>query len=149
GENTDAHPWFLPGTPNADGNYVGTTFAPLDPLLSPLQDNGGATLTRLPLEGSPAIDPAGGDMSSTFALDQRGGERVQNDNVDIGAVEVVFVPEPVVPVIDNSPLIASIEAKIRSLTKKRRNANRKKQVAKAKRLAKKIRRLKQQVLALQ
>jgi hypothetical protein len=57
----------------------------IDPLLGPLDDNGGFTRTRAPLEGSPAIDanatPCGGD-------DQRDVARPQGDSCDIGAVEV-------------------------------------------------------------
>src|SRR5690606_30241003 len=47
------------------GNLVG-----VDPKLGPLADNGGATLTHLPLEGSPAIDT--GDPAFTgLTTDQR------------------------------------------------------------------------------
>jgi hypothetical protein len=66
--------------------------------LGPLADNGGPTLTHLPLAGSPAIDA--GDNTSCPAIDQRGITRPQDGNqppdgfadCDIGAVEVV--PEP-------------------------------------------------------
>ncbi|MEM7704787.1 MAG: choice-of-anchor Q domain-containing protein [Pseudomonadota bacterium] len=55
-----------------------------DPLLGPLQDNGGPTLTRMPLPTSPAID-----AGSAFcqALDQRYFNRTDG-LCDIGAVEV-------------------------------------------------------------
>lgn len=139
GDNTDAHPWFLPGTPNADGHYVGTAFAPLDPLLSPLRDNGGPTLTRLPLNGSPAIDPTGGDITSPFPFDQRGSERLENDTVDIGAVETPAVTGP--PPVDNSALKATLESKIKALRKKLRLAKRNQQVAKVKKLTRQIRKL--------
>jgi hypothetical protein len=72
-----------------------------DPLLGPLQDNGGATLTHLLLPGSPAIDQ--GD-SSGASTDQRGVPRPlddparQNasggDGADIGAVEAPLPPPP-------------------------------------------------------
>lgn len=58
-----------------------------DPLLGPLADNGGPTLTHAPRRGSPAIDPPGGATASPFATDQRGLLRVSRGIVDIGAVE--------------------------------------------------------------
>lgn len=147
GDNTDAHPWFLPGAPNADGHYVGTAFAPLDPLLSPLQDNGGTTLTRLPLTGSPAIDPTGGDITTPFPFDQRGNERLENSIVDIGAVETPAVAEPPPPV-DNSSLKAALESKIKVLRKNLRFAKRSKQVLRVKKLTRQIKKLTKQLRAL-
>ena len=38
------------------GNLIGTAAAPIDPLLGPLADNGGPTLTHALLAGSPAIN---------------------------------------------------------------------------------------------
>jgi hypothetical protein len=63
-----------------------------DPLLGPLGDNGGATLTHALLPGSPAIDAIPG-VSCTLPTDQRGGLRpiVQmspETPCDIGAFEV-------------------------------------------------------------
>jgi hypothetical protein len=66
-----------------------------DPLLGPLQDNGGPTLTFAPLAGSPAVDQ--GSPAGCPATDQRGvsrprdGDGVGGARCDIGAVEV---PEP-------------------------------------------------------
>jgi hypothetical protein len=57
-----------------------------DPLLGPLQDNGGPTETHALLPGSPAIDA--GDDSACPATDQRGVPRPQGDQCDIGAYEV-------------------------------------------------------------
>ncbi len=63
----------------------------VDPMLGPLQDNGGPTLTEAPLPGSPAID-AGDDslIPAGVFTDQRGTDfpRIVNYTVDIGAVEV-------------------------------------------------------------
>lgn len=59
-----------------------------DPLLGPLQDNGGPTQTLLPGAGSAAID-AGGVAPCAAAADQRGVRRPQGSACDIGAVEVV------------------------------------------------------------
>ncbi len=65
-----------------------------DPLLGPIADNGGPTLTNLPLSGSPAID-AGSNVGCPTS-DQRGASRPLDGGsgfttCDIGAVEV---PEP-------------------------------------------------------
>ncbi len=57
-----------------------------DPLLGPLQDNGGATFTHALLEGSPAINAG----STTLTEDQRGIVRPQNGGDDIGAFEWEF-----------------------------------------------------------
>ena len=75
-------------------DQVGTPASPIDPLLGPLQDNGGPTFTRGLLPGSPAIDK-GNNFSGT-AIDQRGFVRPSddpnipnpNDGSDIGAFEV-------------------------------------------------------------
>jgi hypothetical protein len=59
-----------------------------DPLLGPLQDNGGPTSTMLPGIGSMAIDAI--DLPSCVETnDQRGVARPQGTGCDIGAVEVV------------------------------------------------------------
>ncbi len=58
-----------------------------DPMLGPLQDNGGGLPTLLPGELGSAVD--NGDANSCPALDQRGIARPQGAGCDIGAVEVV------------------------------------------------------------
>ena len=55
-----------------------------DPMIGPLADNGGATMTHALLKGSPAIDAA--DPAAAPATDQRGLAR----NPDIGAYERVL-----------------------------------------------------------
>ena len=55
-----------------------------DPLLAPLADNGGPTLTHLPKIGSPVIDVA--PFLNPGGFDQRGFLRFTN-GLDIGAVE--------------------------------------------------------------
>lgn len=60
-----------------------------DPMLGPLANNGGPTLTMSPLSGSPAIDAADNAFSS--ATDQRGVPRPQGAGSDIGAVEAAFL----------------------------------------------------------
>ncbi|MCU0546205.1 MAG: right-handed parallel beta-helix repeat-containing protein [Oscillatoriaceae cyanobacterium Prado104] len=74
-------------TNGVNGDIVGTLNNPIDPRLSPLQDNGGSTLTHVPLPGSLAID--NGNPNAT-ELDQRGVDRPQGLGVDIGAVEAEF-----------------------------------------------------------
>ena len=70
---------------DANSNLVGTPASPIEPLLGPLQDNFGPTLTHALLPGSPAIDA--GD--SFEFRDQRGvRRRLGEDQVDIGAYEV-------------------------------------------------------------
>ncbi len=56
-----------------------------DPLLGPLQDNGGPTPTHALLTGSPAID--GGSLANCPPIDQRGVSRPQGSACDIGAYE--------------------------------------------------------------
>jgi CSLREA domain-containing protein len=65
---------------NASGDLTNTV-----PLLGPLADNGGATLTHALLFASPAIDTAADALCPS--TDQRGITRPQGDRCDIGAVE--------------------------------------------------------------
>ena len=58
-----------------------------NPLLGPLQDNGGPTRTHALLAGSPAIDA--GTNTGAPADDQRGVARPQGAGFDIGAYEAV------------------------------------------------------------
>jgi len=64
-----------------------------NPLLGPLQDNGGSTQTHALLAGSPAID-RGNSALTNLPYDQRGEgfARVVDGNVDIGAFEVQQAP---------------------------------------------------------
>ena len=72
------------------GDQVGSGVAPVDPVIGPLQDNGGPTATHALLAGSPAIDA--GDSSVTgppldLVADQRGFDRLTGTAVDVGAYE--------------------------------------------------------------
>ena len=58
----------------------------VNPLLGPLQDNGGPTFTCALLPGSPAIDA--GDNTDAPLSDQRGFTRIVNGTIDIGAYEL-------------------------------------------------------------
>jgi len=90
---------------NIDGNAGATAndLINVDPLLGPLQDNGGSSATMALLPRSPAIDH--GDpafVPSSFippmTSDQRGALRVDAGRLDIGAYEA---EPPHYPVIDS------------------------------------------------
>ncbi len=83
-----------------DNDRAGTAASPIDPVLGPLQDNGGQSRTHALLSGSPALDT--GDSSfdensftPSLTTDQRGTgfPRVQNNTIDIGAFERAPAPE--------------------------------------------------------
>ncbi|MEM9015627.1 MAG: right-handed parallel beta-helix repeat-containing protein [Verrucomicrobiota bacterium] len=75
-----------------------------DPLLGPLQDNGGPTLTHTLLVGSPAIDAGDNELvvdgdREPLLTDQRGEERIaagiqgaSEATVDLGAFELFVAP---------------------------------------------------------
>ena len=69
-----------------------------NPMLGPLQDNGGPTFTHAPLQGSPAIDAGDPNFDPNafnppMLSDQRGSgfNRVAHGRIDIGAFEVQIV----------------------------------------------------------
>ena len=86
------------GSITGQGNLIGDGsggFDPLrnllnvNPLLGPLQNNGGLTATQLPLPGSPVFNAGTISLSPAgITVDQRGQARTLHGNVDIGAVEV-------------------------------------------------------------
>jgi hypothetical protein len=61
-----------------------------DPLLGPLQNNGGPTATHALLPGSPAIDAGDPKFTPPPYYDQRGPDfwRVRNGRIDVGSFEV-------------------------------------------------------------
>ena len=89
---------FTAGQPNANGDWVGDSTAPLDPQLTNPTLNGGPTLTMMPMATSPLIDAGSCPGQST---DQKGyGELTPyaravddptqpdtDDGCDIGSVE--------------------------------------------------------------
>ena len=83
----NSSPGFVNGTNT--GNVIGT-----DPMLGPLQDNGGPTFTHALLTGSPAIDMGDPSFTPPPDFDQRGTgfPRVVNNRIDIGAFEVQTLP---------------------------------------------------------
>ncbi len=78
-----------------------------DPKLGPLANNGGPTLTLLPLFGSQAIDAGDDSVTHTFATDQRGYPRLSGAHVDIGAVEAQWAPTNHPPLLENSAWTAA------------------------------------------
>jgi hypothetical protein len=82
------------GVLNGPGDQINT-----DPLLGPLEDNGGPTLTHLPLTGSPAIDAGHPSFTRPPYHDQRGScfYRVFGRRIDIGSVETQPRPRCVTP----------------------------------------------------
>ena len=110
--------WNLIG--NIDGssgvtgapNRTGTTLSPLNPMLGPLQNNGGYTHTRSPLTGSPAIDKGN---SATVVTDQRGqilpvdNPLISNDGgngADMGSVEAQNVTTAAGVIVGGQVMIA-------------------------------------------
>lgn len=69
-------------------DQVGTSASPIDPLLGPLQNNGGMTETHTLLTVSPARDAVSGGNCPPPNEDQRGQPRPLGGSCDIGSVEV-------------------------------------------------------------
>jgi CSLREA domain-containing protein len=113
---------FTIGNPSANGDKVGTADNPINPLLGPLQNNGGQTDTREPSVFSPVKDAGNNcvlDLTcpsfnppTGLTTDQRGAgfPRRVGSRVDIGAVEV-FNPVPVITSLtpNNSGIGAGFE----------------------------------------
>ena len=101
----------------ASNDDIGTDVAPVDPLLAALTDNGGLTLTRALLPGSPAI---GGGPLFCQSLDQRGYARsggvfgfgfcdqgALESNAVCGAPKQARTPEPAngAVAVEHAPLL--------------------------------------------
>jgi len=67
-----------------------------DPLLGPLQDNGGPTFTHALLSTSPAINAGDPSFTPPPFYDQRGPgfDRVINGRIDVGSFEIQSAPRP-------------------------------------------------------
>ena len=93
GQNTGAGTSGCAGFTNGtNGNLVGTAATPIDPTLGPLANNGGPTLTRALLSGSPAINNGDATDCQTTPvnnLDQRHQSRHATTRLtcDIGAYD--------------------------------------------------------------
>ncbi|MEM7704735.1 MAG: choice-of-anchor Q domain-containing protein [Pseudomonadota bacterium] len=91
------------GALQAVGDQWGTPASPLEPLLGPLQDNGGPTFTRALDPSSPAVDsglndPTCGGTGTT--TDQRGVSRPQLNACDAGAFELQPSVGPLQALVD-------------------------------------------------
>jgi hypothetical protein len=73
-----------------------------DPLLGPLQDNGGATFTHALLPGSPAINTGDPTFTPPPSFDQRGPGfvRVVSGRIDKGSFELQAAPSPQYQIFD-------------------------------------------------
>ncbi len=76
---------------NGPGDQINT-----DPMIGPLQDNGGPTLTYALLPGSPAINAGDPNFTPPPFNDQRGAPfvRVFRGRIDIGSFEAQIPPRP-------------------------------------------------------
>ena len=72
------------------GLPAGLVLSSADPLLGPLQNNGGPTLTMALGDGSPALDS--GNPAGAPQFDQRGMARIVGNGIDIGAFESIGGP---------------------------------------------------------
>jgi hypothetical protein len=86
-----------------EGGYTGTGNLNSDPLLSPLQNNGGFTQTMALGADSPAIDAGNG--TNCPSIDQRGVTRPQGSHCDMGAYE--YQPPASTPTATFTPLPTS------------------------------------------
>ena len=76
---------------NGPGDQINT-----DPMLGPLQNNGGPTFTHALLPGSPAINAGDPNFVRPPYYDQRGPgfDRVRGGRIDVGSFEVQNPPPP-------------------------------------------------------
>src|SRR5262249_14337233 len=92
-------------------NAAGPNITSGDPMLGPLQNNGGPTFTHMPLAGSPALDAGDNAVAVAAGLttDQRGAgfarlldaaDADATQTVDLGAVEA----DPIVQVLANQTI---------------------------------------------
>ena len=102
----------LIGDTAGGSGFHATDFLNVNPLLGPLQDNGGPTFTHALLPGSPALDA--GDNAGAPATDQRGLSRIVYGAVDIGAFELQAPPVTVASVRVNDG--SAQRSSVRSLT---------------------------------
>lgn len=84
---------------NVNGNKVGTIAMPLDPMLAPIANNGGATQTYALMPNSPAANNgnyllAVDSNNQPLTTDQRGAgfPRIIGQRVDIGSFESNIIP---------------------------------------------------------
>lgn len=100
-----------PSTGTLNKDAVSTALTGQNPLLGPLADNGGPTLTHLPAGASPLIDvipPGDAGCGTTITVDQRGEARPTGPGCDIGALELTGTPPPVIPEATAVPMFDRI-----------------------------------------
>jgi hypothetical protein len=84
---------LIGNTPGSSG-WIATDLLNVNPMLGPLADNGGPTMTHSHLPGSPAINAGNNSVAidpqtqMPLTTDQRGFLRVYDGTVDIGAYEI-------------------------------------------------------------
>ena len=78
-----------------------------DPLLGPLQNNGGPTLTHALLPGSPAVNTGDPNFAPPPVYDQRGPgfDRVIDGRVDIGSFEIQGLSSTPTPTPSSTPTL--------------------------------------------
>jgi len=100
------------------GDLVGTADNPVDPLLGPLQNNGGETETHALLVGSPAFDAIPVDAcndvdGNPVTTDQRGVARPQGTACDIGVFEKTVTefgpPVVITTAADNAQSVFAVD----------------------------------------
>jgi probable HAF family extracellular repeat protein len=103
----------LIGNPQEMMGWVSSDLLHVNPMLGPLQNNGGPTQTRALLPGSPAIDA--GDNTGAPMWDQRGPgyPRIEHGIIDIGAFEYHF---PRQPQLNPNPIPIPVQAPSYTIT---------------------------------
>lgn len=116
GSNANVTSWIPDGSPNVDGDFVGTAASAIDPRLATLADNGGLTQSHLPLlePGSPVIDKgacpdaerdqrfgAGGGGAGRVFDEPTVADHAQSDGCDIGSVESGVAGDASVPLFED------------------------------------------------
>jgi hypothetical protein len=120
----------MTGLANADsnGNRVGTSTSPIDPMLAPLGNYGGPTQTMAPLPGSPVVD-AGGPLTTVQSALTAGATTIAvadvtfaNTRGPLGALGTIPTTIPVTSVIQigsEQVLVTNVDAATNTLTVQR------------------------------
>ncbi|MDB5386405.1 MAG: Cadherin domain protein [Planctomycetaceae bacterium] len=94
GVNTGSNLAAAPvGSPDANGNLIGTSASPIDPRLAALALNGGSTKSHALLPDSPALDAGNNSLAVdannvVLTSDQAGQLRIFHGTVDMGSFEL-------------------------------------------------------------
>ncbi len=87
--NVSSSGYNIIGTKGSATGFLSTDKIGVNPLLGPLQNNGGLTPTHTIMSGSPAINASNPNVAPPVS-DQRGYSRVVNGRADIGSFESNF-----------------------------------------------------------